>query len=111
MASGLLTGAMTAERIARLPGDDWRKRHPDFQKPLLSRNLRLVRLLQAIGRLHGRTPAEVAVAWVLQNPAVTGAIVGARRPGQVRGVAGAAEFRLSPRELAEVEAFVAKEAA
>jgi aryl-alcohol dehydrogenase-like predicted oxidoreductase len=111
MASGLLTGAMTAERIARLPGDDWRKRHPDFQKPLLSRNLRLVRLLQAIGRLHGRTPAEVAVAWVLQNPAVTGAIGGARRPGQVRGVAGAAEFRLSPRELAEVEAFVAKEAA
>jgi aryl-alcohol dehydrogenase-like predicted oxidoreductase len=111
MASGLLTGAMTAERIARLPADDWRKRHPDFQKPLLSRNLRLVRLLQAIGRLHGRTPAEVAVAWVLQNPAVTGAIVGARRPGQVRGVAGAAEFRLSPRELAEVEAFVAKEAA
>ncbi len=111
MASGLLTGAMTAERIARLPADDWRKRSPDFQEPRLSRNLRLVRLLQAIGRLHGRTPAEVAVAWVLHNPAVTGAIVGARRPDQVRGITGAAEFRLSPRELAEVEAFVAKEAA
>jgi aryl-alcohol dehydrogenase-like predicted oxidoreductase len=111
MASGLLTGAMTPERVAGLPADDWRKRHPDFQEPRLSRNLRLVRLLRAIGGLHGRTPAEVAVAWVLHNPAVTGAIVGARRPGQVRGVVGAAEFRLSPREVAEIEAFFAKEAA
>src|ERR1700736_4315214 len=56
MASGLLTGAMTAERVARLPADDWRLRHPDFQEPQLSRNLRLVRLLRAVGRLHGRTP-------------------------------------------------------
>src|SRR5947209_12472231 len=95
MASGLLTGAMTAERIAALPADDWRKRHPDFREPLLSRNLLLVRLLRAIGRLHGLMPAEVAVAWVLGNPAVTGAIVGARRPGQVWGVAGGGEVRLT----------------
>jgi aryl-alcohol dehydrogenase-like predicted oxidoreductase len=111
MASGLLTGAMTAERIARLPADDWRKSHSDFQEPQLSRNLVLVRLLRAVGRQHGRTPAEVAVAWVLHNPAVTGAIVGARRPGQIRGVVGAAEFHLSPRELRESDAFFAKEAA
>lgn len=111
MASGLLTGAMTRERIAGLPADDWRKRHPDFQEPQLSRNLKLVRLLRAIGKRRGYTPAEVAVAWVLRNPAVTGAIVGARRPDQVRGVAGAAGFRLSPHEVAEIEAFVAKVAA
>jgi len=111
MASGLLTGAMTRERIAALPADDWRKRHPDFREPLLSRNLRLVRLLRAIGRLHGRSPGEVAVAWVLQNPAVTGAIVGARRPGQVRDIVGASTLRLSPRELAEIGAFFAKQAA
>jgi aryl-alcohol dehydrogenase-like predicted oxidoreductase len=111
MASGLLTGAMTRERIAALPADDWRKHHADFQEPQLSRNLRLVSLLRTIGKRHGHTPAEVAVAWVLNNPAVTGAIVGARRPGQVRAVAGAADFRLSPREVAEVEAFFAKEAA
>jgi aryl-alcohol dehydrogenase-like predicted oxidoreductase len=111
MASGLLTGAMTRERVAGLPADDWRKRHPDFQEPRLSRNLRLVSLLRTIGKRHGHTPAEVAVAWVLHNPAVTGAIVGARRPGQVRGVAGAAEYRLSPWEVADIEAFFAKEAA
>jgi aryl-alcohol dehydrogenase-like predicted oxidoreductase len=111
MASGLLTGAMTRERIAGLPANDWRKRHPDFQEPQLSRNLNMVRLLRAIGRLHGRTPAEVAVAWVLRYSAVTGAIVGARRPGQVQGVMGAADFHLSPRELAEIEAFFGRAAA
>jgi aryl-alcohol dehydrogenase-like predicted oxidoreductase len=111
MASGLLAGAMTRERVAALPADDWRKRHPDFQEPQLSRNLKLVRLLRAIGRLHGCTPAEVAIAWVLHNPAVTGAIVGARRSDQVRGVVGAADFRLSQREVAEIQDFFAKVAA
>src|SRR5262245_23363156 len=104
MASGLLTGAMTRERIAALPADDWRRGNSDFLEPQLSRNLRLVSLLRGIGKRHGRSPGEVAVAWVLRHPAVTGAIVGARRPGQVRGVIGAAEFRLCPRELAEIEA-------
>src|SRR5205085_11133425 len=47
MASGLLTGTMTPERIARLPADDWRKHHPDFREPRLHRNLMLVRLLRA----------------------------------------------------------------
>jgi len=106
MASGLLTGAMTRERIAGLPADDWRKGHGDFQEPQLARNLKLVRLLRAIGNHHGRSPGEVAVAWVLNNPAVTGAIVGARRPDQVLGVLGAADFRLNDRELAEIEAFM-----
>jgi aryl-alcohol dehydrogenase-like predicted oxidoreductase len=111
MASGLLTGAMTQERINRLTADDWRRSHPDFQQPLLSRHLRLVRLLRAIGDHHGRSPGEVAVAWVLHNPAVTGAIVGARRPGQIKEIVGAAGLRLSPAELAEIEAFFARQAA
>ena len=111
MASGLLTGAMTRERIAALPADDWRKRHPDYQEPRLSRNMKLVSLLRTVGKRRGHTPAEVAVAWVLHNPAVTGAIVGARRSGQVRGVVGAADVRLSLREVAEIEDFAAKAAA
>jgi aryl-alcohol dehydrogenase-like predicted oxidoreductase len=111
MASGLLTGAMTRERIEQLPADDWRRSHPDFNEPLLSRNLRLVRLLKTIGAHHGCTPAEVAVAWVLHNRAVTGAIVGARKPGQINGVLGAAGMRLSLTEVAEFEAFFAKAAA
>ena len=111
MASGLLTGAMTKERIEQMPADDWRRNHPDFREPLLSRNLRLVRLLKAIGAHHGRTPAEVAVAWVLHHRAVTGAIVGARKPGQIKGVLAAAGLRLSLTEVGEFEAFFAKAAA
>jgi aryl-alcohol dehydrogenase-like predicted oxidoreductase len=111
MASGLLTGAMTRERIEGLPADDWRHDHEDFREPQLSRHLRLVSLLRTIGQRHGRSPAEVAVAWVLSNPAVTGAIVGARRPGQMLGVSGAVDFRLSPSEQAEIEALFARQAA
>jgi aryl-alcohol dehydrogenase-like predicted oxidoreductase len=104
MMSGLLTGAMTRERIANLPQDDWRRNHPEFQEPRLSRNLELVERLRAIGQRHGRTPGEVAIAWTLRRPEVTGAIVGARRPAQVDGIIGAAEFRLSDDELAEIGA-------
>jgi aryl-alcohol dehydrogenase-like predicted oxidoreductase len=111
MASGLLTGAMTRDRIAGLPADDWRRAHDDFREPQLSHNLELVGLLGRIGRRRGRSTAEVAVAWVLQNPAVTGAIVGARRPGQMTGVTGAADFRLSAAERAEIEAFSTRQAA
>jgi aryl-alcohol dehydrogenase-like predicted oxidoreductase len=111
MASGLLTGAMTKERIEQLAADDWRQSSPDFQEPLLSRNLRLVRLLRAIGDHHGRSPGEVAVAWVLHHPAVSGAIVGARRPGQMKGIVGAARLWLTGSELAEINAFFTKPAA
>ena len=107
MKLGLLSGRMTRERIAAFPADDLRSRHADFREPRLSRNLALADLLGAIGAHHGRTAGEVAIAWCLRNPAVTGAIVGLRRPAQVAGVEGAATFRLSADELEEIAAFVA----
>jgi len=102
MQSGLLSGAMTRERIAALPKDDWRRGNPDFQEPRLTPNLRLVEKLRQIGARHGRSPAEVAVAWTLRHPAVTGAIVGVRRPSQVDGTAGSAYFRLTQEEIDEI---------
>ena len=105
MRAGLLTGRMTRERALNLPKDDWRSRNTDFQEPRLSRNLELVEVLRRIGDRHGRTPGEVALAWVLNNPAVTAAIVGLRRADQVQGVAGALTFRLNEAEVAEIEAF------
>jgi aryl-alcohol dehydrogenase-like predicted oxidoreductase len=111
MASGLLTGAMTRERIAQLPHDDWRKRHPDFNEPNLSRNLELVERLKQIATRHGRSPGEVAIAWTLQNPAVTGAIVGARNARQAEGVMRAGDLRLSSEELHQIEDFFAETAA
>jgi aryl-alcohol dehydrogenase-like predicted oxidoreductase len=106
MASGLLTGKMTPERIAALPRDDWRRRSPQFQEPKLSRNLRLVEVLREIGAAHGVEPGVVAIAWTLRQAAVTGAIVGARNAGQVEGVFPAASFRLSGDEAARIDAFV-----
>ena len=106
MASGLLTGAMTPERILSLPENDWRSRNAQFREPLLSRNLALVTLLHNIGKRHDKTPGEVAIAWTLHNPAVTAAIVGSRRPSQLDQVVGAADFRLSEDEVQEIEAFL-----
>jgi aryl-alcohol dehydrogenase-like predicted oxidoreductase len=111
MASGLLSGAMTRERIVAFPEDDWRKHNPNFQEPLLSRNLRLVETLRAIGKRRGFTTGEVAIAWTLRNPAVTGAIVGVRSAQQVIGIAGAADVRLSPDEVLEIEHDLSQQAA
>lgn len=106
MNSGLLTGKMSAERIANMPEDDWRKRAADFQEPRLSRNLKLANLLQEIGYPYNRSTSEVAIAWVLRNPAVAGAIVGGRKPEQIDEIIGAAEFRLEELELAQIDKFL-----
>jgi len=111
MASGLLTGTMTRERAAKLPKDDWRSSDPEFQEPRLSRNLALVERLREIGKRHGRSPGEVAIAWTLRNPAVTGAIVGARNARQADGVMRAGEFQLSDKEVNEIEEFFEETAA
>ena len=103
MKSGLLTGAMTKERVAAFPQDDFRRRAPAFQEPALSRNLELAELMRRIGARHGRSAGEAAIAWTLRHPALTAAIVGMRSAAQTQGVIGALEFRLSPEEIAEIE--------
>jgi len=111
MVSGLLTGKMTAERIASLPADDWRRRSVEFNEPRLSRNMKLVELLREIGRGHGVEPGVVAVAWTLYNPAITAAIVGGRSSTQVEGLAAALSFRMSGEEYARINGFLAEHAA
>jgi len=106
MKSGLLTGKMTRERIASLPKDDFRPRTASFQEPLLTRNLGLVDILRKIAGKHGRAPGEVAIAWTLRDPVVTGAIVGMRSAEQAREIVKAADFRLSPDELGEIEGYL-----
>ena len=103
MGSGLLTGAMTRERIASLPDDDWRRRSERFQEPQLSRNLELVERLKAVAERHGVSPGAVAVAWALRNPAVDAAITGFRRPGQVDPIVVAANLELGDEDAAELE--------
>src|ERR1700730_1539587 len=103
MASGLLSGAMTRQRITALPEDDWRKRSTNFREPALSQNLHLAEVLRAIGQRYNVTPGAVAIAWTLRNPAVTGAIVGVRKAQQVDGVIGAAGIELDGNDLLEIE--------
>lgn len=103
MYSGLLSGAMTRERIAKFAFDDWRRYDPNFHEPLLSRNFASTELLREIGDHHGRSAGEIAIAWTLAHPAVTAAIVGVRSAEQVRGVIGAGDFRLTTTELDELE--------
>jgi aryl-alcohol dehydrogenase-like predicted oxidoreductase len=106
MVSGLLTGAMTAERVSGLPADDWRRKSVEFTEPRLSKNMRLVELLREIGNGHAVSPGVVAVAWTLHHSAVTAAIVGGRSGKQVEGLAPALEFRLSEAEHARINAFL-----
>jgi aryl-alcohol dehydrogenase-like predicted oxidoreductase len=103
MASGLLTGAMTAERAAKLPADDWRKNNAEFKEPKLAQNLQLVERLRTVGAKHNLTPGQVAIAWTLRKPVVTGAIVGARNAKQVDEIMAAPDFRLTDAEIATIE--------
>jgi aryl-alcohol dehydrogenase-like predicted oxidoreductase len=103
MGSGLLTGAMTRERIERLPEDDWRGHSAQFEEPRLSKNLALVERLKTIASRLDTTPGAVAVAWTLQNEAVDGAIVGFRRADQVDSIMDAANLQLSDQAIAMLE--------
>jgi aryl-alcohol dehydrogenase-like predicted oxidoreductase len=102
MQSGILTDAFNRERVERMAPDDWRRRNPEFQEPLLGRNLALRDALQPIASRHGVSIAAVAVAWTLSWPGVSGAIVGARSPQQVDGWIAAGNLTLEPRDLAEI---------
>ena len=103
MGSGLLTGAMTRERAAGLAADDWRSKSAEFQEPKLSQNLALAERVKAVAERRKVSAGAVAAAWTLQNPAVTGAIIGARNTRQVEEVSSC-RFTLDPEELAEIQA-------
>ncbi len=103
MGSGLLTGAMTRERIAGLPDDDWRKQDERFREPELTPNLDLVERIGVVADRYDTVPGAVAIAWTLHNQAVDGAIVGFRSPEQVDPLIGAANLPLSAEDIDAIE--------
>jgi aryl-alcohol dehydrogenase-like predicted oxidoreductase len=107
MHSGLLTGAMSKERVANFPANDFRSRAKNYQEPFLSRNLAVADFLKEVGARHNVTAGVVAIAWTIHNPAITAAIVGGRNAKQVEGVIPAITFRLTEAEYAEINAFLA----
>jgi aryl-alcohol dehydrogenase-like predicted oxidoreductase len=107
MQAGLLTGKFSAERVAALDAGDWRKRNEQFQEPRLSATLALIEKLRPIAACYHRTPAQLAIAWVLRRPEVTSAIVGARRPSQIEETAPAGDWSLPAEDIAEIEEYLA----
>ncbi len=95
LQKGLLTGKFSVERVKNLSPEDHRRNDPMFAEPQLSANLSLVQGLERLAKEHHMAVAELALAWVLRRPEVTGAIVGARRPDQIQETAGAADTVLS----------------
>jgi aryl-alcohol dehydrogenase-like predicted oxidoreductase len=107
MQSGLLTGKYDQAAIAALDEGDWRRQSPDFVEPGLARNLALVDRLRELAADLGTTVPEVAVAWVLAQPGVSGAIVGARRPDQLDSWIGAGALELDAAALGRIEEAIA----
>jgi aryl-alcohol dehydrogenase-like predicted oxidoreductase len=108
MHSGLLTGAMSKERVAAFPKNDFRRNAKNYQEPYLSRNLAIADKLKEIAARHNVGAGVIAIAWTLHNPAITAAIVGGRNAKQVDGVISAATFRLTELEYAEINTFLEK---
>ena len=111
LQSGLLTDQFSPARIEALAADDWRRRSPDFKPPRLGRNLALRDALRQIADRHGTTISAMAIAWTLAWPGVTGAIVGARSPGQVDGWIAAATLELTLEDLDQIARAVAQSGA
>jgi aryl-alcohol dehydrogenase-like predicted oxidoreductase len=108
MASGLLSGTFDRERLESLPSDDMRLGRAEFAEPWLSKNLALVERLRAIADDLGCAVPELAIAWTLAQDGVTGAIVGARRPGQLDAWVGADRVELSQELLGAIDAAIAE---
>lgn len=102
LASGLLGGRYTTSTTFD-PGD-WRSRDPRFTGDGLRHSVEIVNRLKEIAARSGRTVAQLAIAWVLSNPAVTSAIVGARRPEHIRSALPAAGWHLDAETLHEIDA-------
>ena len=106
MHAGLLTGAFSAERVAALPEDDWRKSDDDFTVDLPA-NLAVAEAMAEVGRRREVSTPTVAAAWTLAWPGVTAAIVGARSPKQVDGWLAAGTFEYTEEDLGLVAAAIA----
>jgi Predicted oxidoreductases (related to aryl-alcohol dehydrogenases) len=96
-------GKITKERVKNLPPDDHRRNDPHFQEPELSINLELVEKLEVIAKKYGRTPAQLAIAWILRRPEVTAAIVGIRHPSQIEEIAPAGDFELAKDDIETID--------
>lgn len=103
MQRGLLTGKYSKENVDNLDKKDHRRREPYFQEPEFGVNLKLIDRLRPIAEENNRSPAQLAIAWVLRRKEITAAIVGARHPSQIEGTVGAGDWVLSKKEIKAID--------
>lgn len=103
MQKGLLTGKVTADWVAALPGNDHRGQDPMFKQPELGSILAKVDQLKLVAEGLGITMAQLSIAWVLRHPAMSSAIVGGRRPSQIRETAQAGDRVLGADVVGDIE--------
>lgn len=96
LGQGLLTGKVTMDR--KFSPGDLRTDQPWFQPKNRKRILDTLEKIKPIADEHGKTLAQLAINWVITEPGITSAIVGARTPKQVHENAKACDFRLSEDE-------------
>lgn len=106
LASGLLGGRYTPDQT--FDPTDWRASSPDFTGEGLRRNLEKVERLREIAQRFGRTVPQLAIAWVLSNPAVTSAIAGVRKRSHIQGVLEASDWHLDEETRQEIESVMSE---
>jgi aryl-alcohol dehydrogenase-like predicted oxidoreductase len=112
LAFGLLTGAFTPETT--FVDWDWRSKGKAFGLPLFQREdflkeLRVVERLKAMAARYGKSVAQLAIAWVLGQPAVTVALVGMRNVKELDENVAAVDWKLSVEDRAEIDRIMAEE--
>jgi aryl-alcohol dehydrogenase-like predicted oxidoreductase len=100
LASGFLADGFD---LNELDTDDFRRARPYAQEPTFSRLKELREVLQKIARDHNKTMAQLAIAWVLRQSAVTGAINGIRSPQEAMAMPGCLDWKLTDQELQIIE--------
>jgi|688.fasta_scaffold233404_2 aryl-alcohol dehydrogenase-like predicted oxidoreductase len=98
LAQGLLTGKYDASTT--FEQDDRRHRLPHFQPDAITKNLRILDKLKTIGDQYEKTVSQVAIRWILDNPSISAAIVGAKTPYQTEINLGALDWQLTDQERA-----------
>ncbi|MEX0821325.1 MAG: aldo/keto reductase [Rhodothermales bacterium] len=107
MMSGLLTGKFSQEYLNHLDESDWRHGNKHFQEPAFGANLEFVERLRPIANRSDISLPQLAIAWVLNRPEITSAIVGARRPDQIEETAAAGDVVLSVDDVQAIEKLLA----
>ena len=108
LGSGVLTTSFGRERLARMAPDDWRRNDPAFSPPSIGRSLALRDALTPIAERHEAAIEAVALGWVLAHEGVTGAITGARSPGQIDAWIAGASLELTRGDLEAISAAIAR---